>query len=246
MNKEKQEKSQGELYSERIWQILTYKTSDTEFKNRFRLSKEAFLFLCRELKEKSSLKSSKRYSLEHKVLCALSFYATGSYQRIVGMAKYLGQTTRHLVRQIMPYKRFLMIKRFLHFSDNLDVDPTASTHAKKLRKIQPITDHLRDKFRNLYNPEQQISLDESLLMWKGRLNFSQKIATKAAQVGIKSYEICESKSGYLWDFKIYTGKTTNKDDATEHTHGTDENTPDGTTAGIVYDLMRFDKDNMAL
>lgn len=27
------------------------------------------------------------------VLCALSFYATGSYQRIVGMAKHLGQTT---------------------------------------------------------------------------------------------------------------------------------------------------------
>ena len=27
------------------------------------------------------------------VLSALSFYATGSYQRLVGMAKYLGQTT---------------------------------------------------------------------------------------------------------------------------------------------------------
>ena len=27
------------------------------------------------------------------ILSALSFYATGSYQRIVGMAKYLGQTT---------------------------------------------------------------------------------------------------------------------------------------------------------
>lgn len=27
------------------------------------------------------------------VLCALSFYATGSYQRLVGEGKYLGQTT---------------------------------------------------------------------------------------------------------------------------------------------------------
>lgn len=27
------------------------------------------------------------------ILCALSFFATGSYQRLVGMAKYLGQTT---------------------------------------------------------------------------------------------------------------------------------------------------------
>ncbi|KAL4714269.1 hypothetical protein ACJJTC_009621 [Scirpophaga incertulas] len=75
---------------------------DTEFKNRYRLSKDAFLYLCRELlKDKSTLRSSKRISLEHKVLCALSFYATGSYQRIVGMAKYLGQTTvSKYVRQV--------------------------------------------------------------------------------------------------------------------------------------------------
>ncbi|XP_041972599.1 putative nuclease HARBI1 [Aricia agestis] len=75
--------------------------SDTEFKNRFRLSKEAFFYLCRVLKEEASLRSSKKISLEHKVLCALSFYATGSYQRIVGMAKYLGQTTvSKYVRQV--------------------------------------------------------------------------------------------------------------------------------------------------
>ncbi|XP_041983243.1 putative nuclease HARBI1 [Aricia agestis] len=75
--------------------------SDTEFKNRFRLSKEAFFYLWRVLKEEASLRSSKKISLEHKVLCALSFYATGSYQRIVGMAKYLGQTTvSKYVRQV--------------------------------------------------------------------------------------------------------------------------------------------------
>ncbi|XP_047021401.1 putative nuclease HARBI1 [Helicoverpa armigera] len=67
--------------------------NETEFKNRYRLNKEAFKFLCEQLKHKTSLTSSSRISLELKVLCALSFYANGSYQRIVGMAKYLGQTT---------------------------------------------------------------------------------------------------------------------------------------------------------
>ncbi|XP_028157944.1 uncharacterized protein LOC114351061 [Ostrinia furnacalis] len=67
--------------------------NETEFKNRFRLSKEAFIFLCDKLRRKISLKSTKRISLENHVLCALSFYATGSYQRLVGMAKHLGQTT---------------------------------------------------------------------------------------------------------------------------------------------------------
>ncbi|XP_037874020.1 putative nuclease HARBI1 [Bombyx mori] len=67
--------------------------NDAEFKNRYRLNKESFKFLCNQLKQKTSLKASSRISLELKVLCALSFYATGSYQRLVGMAKYLGQTT---------------------------------------------------------------------------------------------------------------------------------------------------------
>ncbi|KAL0829082.1 hypothetical protein ABMA28_003940 [Loxostege sticticalis] len=67
--------------------------TETEFRCRYRLTKQAFRFLCNELKEKTTLRGSRRISLEHKVLCALSFFATGSYQRSVGMGKYLGQTT---------------------------------------------------------------------------------------------------------------------------------------------------------
>ncbi|CAH0718114.1 unnamed protein product, partial [Brenthis ino] len=67
--------------------------SESEFKKRYRLSKEAFKFLCQELRSKTNLRASKRISLELKVLCVLSFYATGSYQRLVGMGKHLGQTS---------------------------------------------------------------------------------------------------------------------------------------------------------
>jgi hypothetical protein len=42
---------------------------------------------------------------------------------------------------------------------------------------------------------ENIAVDESLTLWKGRL-------------GIKSYEVCESSSGYLWQIIICTGKTT--------------------------------------
>ncbi|KAL0879676.1 hypothetical protein ABMA27_003391 [Loxostege sticticalis] len=67
--------------------------TETEFRCRYRLSTQAFRFLCNELKEKTTLRGSSRISLEHKVLCALSFFATGSYQRSVGMGNYRGQTT---------------------------------------------------------------------------------------------------------------------------------------------------------
>lgn len=105
----------------------------------------------------------------------------------------------------MNYKKFLRIKRCLHFVDNT-ILTTANGDNRKLKKIWPVIEHLNNKFSSLYLPEQHISIDESLLLWKGRLSFVQLIATKAARVGIKSYELCESRTGYLWKMIVYTGK----------------------------------------
>ncbi|KAF9797296.1 hypothetical protein SFRURICE_006278 [Spodoptera frugiperda] len=69
----------------------------------------------------------------------------------------------------------------------------------------------------LYMPSQEIVIDESILKWHGRLNFAQKISSKAAQVGVKTYELYESSSSYLWKFFVYAGK----DKATSTTHNTD-------------------------
>ena len=41
---------------------------DTEFKNRYRLNKKAFRFLTEQLRQKTSLKSSSRISLELAVI----------------------------------------------------------------------------------------------------------------------------------------------------------------------------------
>jgi hypothetical protein len=57
-------------------------------------------------------------------------------------------------------------------------------------------------------PDQNIAIDESLTPWKERLQFKQYIPLKSLKFGIKSYELCESSSGYLWSFIIYTGRET--------------------------------------
>jgi len=69
--------------------------------------------------------------------------------------------------QIMTEKRFHLLPKFLHFSDNSRFDP--DQHHKKLYKIQPILDHLKSKFFSVYTPERNICVDESLLLWRGRL-----------------------------------------------------------------------------
>ncbi|XP_021913795.1 piggyBac transposable element-derived protein 4-like, partial [Zootermopsis nevadensis] len=76
----------------------------------------------------------------------------------------------------------------------------------KLFKIYPVIQHLNNKFQNLYLPSQNIAIDESLTLWKGRLSFKQYIPLKADKFGIKTFELCESSSGYVWSFLVYTGK----------------------------------------
>lgn len=58
-------------------------------------------------------------------------------------------------------------------------------------------------------PERDVSVDESLLLFKGRLSWKQYMPLKRARFGIKSFLLCESSSGYIWNSVIYTGKETN-------------------------------------
>lgn len=97
----------------------------------------------------------------------------------------------------MSLRRFQLLSRCLHFNNsenlrNLNLDPSQA----KLFKVEPVISHLNAKFTKLYIMKQNIALDESLLQWKGWLNINQFIPNKAAAVGIKTYEICESQTGY--------------------------------------------------
>ncbi|CAB3235761.1 unnamed protein product [Arctia plantaginis] len=106
----------------------------------------------------------------------------------------------------MTCDRFQLLSKCLHFRNNNDCDPALLTRPEaKIYKIKPILDHLNNKFSSLYNLSKNIALDESLTMWKGWLDINQFIRNKAATVGIKTYEICESQTGYLWRFEVHAG-----------------------------------------
>ncbi|XP_066590831.1 piggyBac transposable element-derived protein 4-like [Prorops nasuta] len=48
----------------------------------------------------------------------------------------------------------------------------------------------------------------SLVLWKGRLMFKQYLRLKKNRFGIKMFELVDCKSGFLIDFIVYTGSTT--------------------------------------
>ena len=57
----------------------------------------------------------------------------------------------------------------------------------------------------MWYPGQHLSVDESLVLFKGRVKFRQYIKTKRARFGIKLYELTTS-DGITLDFLVYSGK----------------------------------------
>ena len=110
---------------------------------------------------------------------------------------------------VMPCNRYQSILRFVHFADNSQFDPN-DPDRDRLYKVRPLVDHLVSKFKSTYIPEKEISLDEELLLWKGRLVLKQYIPLKRARFGIKMFSLCE-KSGYLSNSYVYLGKEPDRD-----------------------------------
>lgn len=112
---------------------------------------------------------------------------------------------------VMSQQQYALIMKYLHFENNDTFN--ATTHPNpKLRKIYNVHSMLINNFKSVYIPEQEITIDESLLKYKGLLGWKQFIPTKRARFGIKMYQLCESKSGYIWNSIIYTGKDTKQNE----------------------------------
>ena len=105
--------------------------------------------------------------------------------------------------RLMRRDRFEQIRKMLHFTNPLSEDPQDS-----LSKLNTFLDSLRETFRANYKPEKHLAVDEYLSLWKGRLKFRMYIPSKRERYGIKIYMLCESDTGYLVDFIIYTGADT--------------------------------------
>ncbi|XP_017795072.1 PREDICTED: piggyBac transposable element-derived protein 4-like [Habropoda laboriosa] len=118
-----------------------------------------------------------------------------------------------IFRQTMPFKRFRQISRFLHFSDN-----ETDNSKDRLRKIRPVINFWNQKFKEIYTPSEYVSIDESLMKYKGRLAYKQFNPSKRARFGIKIYKLCEASTGFCHQFKIYTGqdKIDRNDSASEN------------------------------
>lgn len=106
----------------------------------------------------------------------------------------------------MGRNRFQIILRMLHFADNAEQIQGDSYH-----KVRRVFQQIKSAFANSFRPFQNLVIDESLVLFKGRLHFKQFIRTKRHRFGIKLFLLCDCETGYVLDFIVYTGKSTEID-----------------------------------
>lgn len=108
---------------------------------------------------------------------------------------------------VMARDRYFQILRYLHFADNRDeVKDKDSPGYDKLFKIRKLLDVLLPRFTDVYSPERNLAVHETLIKFKGMVHFRQFIPIKPGRFGIKCFTLVESSSGYGLVSKVYTGK----------------------------------------
>ncbi|KAK3767421.1 hypothetical protein RRG08_032096 [Elysia crispata] len=55
----------------------------------------------------------------------------------------------------------------------------------------------------MYNPGREVCIDQAMVPLKGRSPFKVYMKDKPTKWGFKLYELCESKSGYVFNLEMY-------------------------------------------
>ena len=96
--------------------------------------------------------------------------------------------------------------KFLHLNDNTKYVPKGQPGHDALFKLRPFLESLLANFRRLYTPGRELSIDEQMISFKGRLSFLQYMPKKPTKWGMKAFVLADSNTGYVYNWKLYTGK----------------------------------------
>ncbi|XP_048575717.1 piggyBac transposable element-derived protein 4-like [Nematostella vectensis] len=120
-------------------------------------------------------------------------------------------------RAIMARDRFKALMAMLHVVNQIEEDDQ-----DKLRKVRSFLDHFKERCKALYQPFQNVAIDERMVKSKHRSGMRQYIKNKPTKWGLKLWVLADSTNGYTYDFDVYAGRQT-------------ANAP--STNGLAYDVV---------
>ena len=110
------------------------------------------------------------------------------------------------ISSVMPKTRFLKLNQYFHLRDTSNAPARDSPQYDPLYKIRNFINLILPLFKSNFNPGRDLSVDEAMIGYKGRIFFKQYMPAKPTKWGIKVWEMCDSETGYCVTFDIYTGR----------------------------------------
>ena len=99
--------------------------------------------------------------------------------------------------------RFEQIFWLLHVSKD---DPNCP--GKKINKVKDVLEILICNFQQSFAPGRNVSVDETMVGFRGRFAAKQYMPSKPTKYGIKAFTLADSEHGYLLNALVYTGADT--------------------------------------
>ena len=109
-----------------------------------------------------------------------------------------------IFRATMGKNRFASLLRFLRFDDKSTRSLRKSKD--KLAPIRDLWEYINQNLKKYYLPGENLTIDEQLVPFRGRVSFKQYLPSKPDKYGMKIWWICDSKTSYPLFGIPYLGK----------------------------------------
>ncbi|XP_022182789.1 piggyBac transposable element-derived protein 3-like [Myzus persicae] len=119
-----------------------------------------------------------------------------------------------IIANNMTRNRFFELRTHFHVMNNEEIP---QTNTDKFIKVRPLYNHMKNRFYQL-PIEQNISIDEQMVPFKGKLAPKQYMRGKPHPWGIKFFLMCGS-SGTVYDFIMFQGSSTELDPVVQNLFG---------------------------
>ena len=73
-------------------------------------------------------------------------------------------------------------------------------------KVHKLLDLITPKFEQEYIPHKEVTIDEAMMPFKGRLSFKQYMKDKHVKWGIKVFVLSDAHNSYVYMLQVYTDK----------------------------------------
>lgn len=190
--------------------------SSTELEVFFQLfPKSLFLWIAEKTNERLVIlqKAKKNKSIlptdQHEIMIVFGCFFIMSYNKVPAQRHYWSTNSslgNKMIKQIISRNRFQLLSSKFYFNS-----PEKPDGAHKLYYIEEVVSCLKHTFSRTRTDSTFQSIDEAMAKFKGRSCLKQYLPLKPIKRGIKLWVRSDSKTGYTYDFNIYSGRDENKD-----------------------------------